>query len=547
MTSMAWIRPSRRTHTGPMTRRALLQRSALAGAGLAAGLVPVRAFAQQGAPAAITSDRMRPQLPSGVQAGDLAGDRAILWARADRPARMMVEWATSETFADATSLVGPAALDETDFTAKLDLTGLPLGQQIVYRVTMVDLADAKLASEPVTGSFRTPPAAHRPIRFLWSADVAGQGWGINPEWGGMKIFEAMRQLEPDFFIHSGDTIYADGPIAAEQATPDGGIWKNVTTEAKAKVAETLQEFRGNYAYNLMDDNLRRFNAQVPIFAQWDDHETTNNWYPSEDLSQDPTKRMYKVTSAALLGARAARAFQEYLPVRWDQTAWPHLYRSFGYGPSLEVFRIDMRSYRGPNTANRQAQAGPDTAFLGADQIRWLKQALLASNATWKVIAADMPIGLLVRDGERAFENLANGDGPPLGRELEMANLLRFIRDSDIQNVVWLTADVHYTAAHYYDPNQAQFQEFAPFWEFVSGPLNAGTFGPGELDNTFGPKVAYFKAPPPGQVNLPPSAGLQFFGQVDIDAAEVMTVTLKDLTGAALFSQTLEPQRGASAP
>jgi alkaline phosphatase D len=540
--SMALIRPPIR----PMTRRALLRRSALAGVGLAAGLAPMRAFAQQRAPATITSDRMRPQLPYGVQTGDLSGDRAILWARADRPARMMVEWATSDSFADATSLVGPAALDETDFTAKIDVAGLPLGQQIVYRVTMVDLADAKLMSEPVTGSFRTPPAARRPIRLVWSGDVAGQGWGINPDWGGMKIFEAMRQLEPDFFIHSGDTIYADGPIAAEQEMPDGGIWKNVTTEAKAKVAETLPEFRGNYAYNLMDDNVRRFNAQVPIFAQWDDHETTNNWYPTEDLSQDPTKSMYKVTSAALLGARAARAFQEYMPVRWDQTAWPHLYRSFGYGPSLEVFRIDMRSYRGPNTANRQAQAGPDTVFLGEGQIRWLKQALLASNATWKVIAADMPIGLLVRDGEQAFENLANGDGPPLGRELEMANLLRFIRDSDIQNVVWLTADVHYTAAHFYDPNQAQFQEFTPFWEFVSGPLNAGTFGPGDLDNTFGPKVAYFKAPPAGQMNLPPSAGLQFFGQVDIDEAEVMTVTLKDLTGATLFSQTLEPQRGASA-
>jgi alkaline phosphatase D len=122
----------------------------------------------------------------------------------------------------------------------------------------------------------------------------------------------------------------------------------------------------------------------------------------------------------------------------------------------------------------------------------------------------------------------------------MAGLLRFIRDSDIKNVVWLTADVHYTAAHYYDPNQAQFQEFAPFWEFVSGPLNAGTFGPGALDNTFGPKVAYFKAPPEGQANLPPSAGLQFFGQVDIAEDQVMRVTFKHLTGARLFSQQITP-------
>ena len=64
--------------------------------------------------------------------------------------------------------------------------------------------------------------------------------------------------------------------------------------------------------------------------------------------------------------------------------------------------------------------------------------------------------------------------------------------------MWLTADVHYTAAHYYDPNKAQFQDFEPFWEFVSGPLHAGTFGPDALDNTFGPQLRYVKAPAEGR-------------------------------------------------
>ena len=84
--------------------------------------------------------------------------------------------------------------------------------------------------------------------------------------------------------------------------------------------------------------------------------------------------------------------------------------------------------------------------------------------------------------------------------------------------MWLTADVHYAAAHYYNPDKAQFQEFDPFWEFVSGPLHAGTFGPNELDNTFGPEVKFIKAPGPGKQNLPPSAGMQFFGHVRIDGA-----------------------------
>ncbi len=534
---MARIRP-----TSNLSRRTLLTRSALAGGGLLAGaLVPARGFAQAGAPAVITSDRMRPMLPSGVQAGDLSGDRAILWAQADRPARLLVEWATTESFADARLVQGPAALEEADFTAKLDLDGLPAGQRVFYRMRFLDLADWKLASEPVAGSFRMPPAARESIRFVWSGDTAGQGWGINLDWGGMKIYEAMRRVEPAFFIHSGDTIYADGPFAAEQALPGGGVWKNLTTEATSKVAETLAEFRGNYAYNLMDANLRRFNAEVPMLVQWDDHEVLNNWYPHEDLASDPKKAAFKVKSVDLLAARAAQAFFDYMPIREHPLERRRVYGSFGYGPSLEVFRLDMRSYRGPNSKNDQTAPGPDTAFLGPVQVRWLQQALLASKATWKVIAADMPIGLVVPD-DGLFEAIANGDGPARGRELEIAGLLRFIRDAGIRNVVWLTADVHYTAAHRYDPNAARFQEFAPFWEFVSGPLHAGTFGPNPLDDTFGPKVVFQKAPPAGQANLAPSAGLQFFGQVDIDgASEVMTVTLKDLAGAALFTQELMPE------
>ena len=105
--------------------------------------------------------------------------------------------------------------------------------------------------------------------------------------------------------------------------------------------------------------------------------------------------------------------------------------------------------------------------------------------------------------------------------------------------------MHYTAAHYYDPNKAAFQDFEPFWEFVSGPIHAGTFGPGQLDGTFGPQLMYVKAPSKEQgQNLPPSAELQFFGHVAIDgASEVMTVTLKDRNDQALWSTRLEPKLG----
>ena len=456
---------------------------------------------------------------------------------------MIVEWSTTEAFRDPKRVLGSHAIEVTDLTARIDLRDLPAGQDVFYRVFFQNLSDGRTLSEPAGGHFRTAPGQPRNVRFLWSGDTAGQGYGINPEWGGMRTYDAMRRREADFFLHSGDTIYADGPIPSEVKAGDGTIWKNVTTEAKSKPAETLDEFRGAYLYNLLDENVRRFNAVTPQIWQWDDHEVLNNWSPSKDLMAMP---QFKEKSVFQLAARATHAFLEYAPMRYSNQETERVYRVIPYGPLLDMFVIDMRSYRGPNTYNRQPEQSAETEYLGRPQLEWLKRGLAQSRAAWKVIASDMPLGVNVGDGRDKqgrpmFENSANGDGPALGRELEIAELLRWMKGNQVRNVVWLTADTHYTAAHYFDPAKAQFTEFDPFWEFISGPLNAGTFGPNQLDNTFGPEVSFFKAPPKGQSSLPPSAGLQFFGEVEIDAkTRVMTVTLRDLTGSALFTQKINP-------
>ncbi|HRK96749.1 MAG TPA: alkaline phosphatase D family protein, partial [Rhodospirillales bacterium] len=248
---------------------------------------------------------------------------------------------------------------------------------------------------------------------------------------------------------------------------------------------------------------------------------------------------YTERNVSLLAARANRAFHEFMPIR----PWPgqrdRIYRAIRYGPALDVFILDMRSYRAPNGPNDQAAPGPDTAFLGAEQLDWLKRELQASAATWKVIAADMPIGLVRRDGPGAFEAIANGSGPPLGREHEIADLLSTLKAHGVKNTVWLTADVHYTAAHYYDPAKARASDFDGFWEFVSGPLHAATGTAAQLDDTFGPQVLFEKSAQGRR--LGPADGLQFFGEVRIAGRDrVMTVILRDLSGAALYSVELEP-------
>jgi len=483
----------------------------------------------------------RPLVTHGLQSGDIGANHGVIWARTDRTARAVFEVATNEGFRDARTLPYADVLPENDYVAKLLAEDLPAGQDIFYRVTFSDLTDVNATSEPLSGRFRTAPADLRDVSFTWSGDTAGQGWGIDESRGGMKAYATMLNHQPDFFIHCGDTVYADGPLKAEVDLPDGTKWKNLLTDEKAKVAETLAEYRGQYKYNLMDKNVVAFNAQVPMLAQWDDHEVSNNWSDSKQFDDRYTEK-----NVRLLAARAARAFHEFMPIAPIAAEQNRVYRKVSYGPLLDVFFIDMRRYRGPNGDNLETAPGANTVFLGRDQIEWLKRELLASKATWKVISADMPVGLLVWNdskNKKGFEGIANNEpGAPKGREMEFASLLSFIKSANIRNTVWLTADVHYTAAHYYDPDKAAFQDFDPFWEFVSGPIHAGTFGPNELDKTFGPDVKYVKAPEPGQENLSPAAGLQFFGHVKIAGnSGVMTVTLRDAADAALWSVDLTPQ------
>jgi alkaline phosphatase D len=523
-------------------RREFLQSAAsLTGAALLGG--PRAAIAQ--APAIVTSDRLRPSAAFGAAAGDVDGDRAIIWSRTDRPARLEVEYATTSSFTNARRILGPAAIESSDFTAQVDLAGLPAGQRIFYRVRFQNLHDTKIWSEPIEGTFTTAPTSEAPrdVTIAFTADVCGQGWGINRDMGGMRLFETMRAAGADVFIHLGDTIYADQPLQAEVTLDDGTIWKNLVTEEKSAPAQSLAGYRGAQRYNLLDDNVRRFNASLSQFVIWDDHEVRDNWYPSQIIpDRDPR---YTERSVALLSAWARRSFLEYHPVRLNPVDPERIYRSQRFGPDVEIVGFDMRSYRGANSPNRQTVLTDDARILGAAQVAWLKQRLKASTATWKIIASDMPLGLIVTDGPTDFEAVANGDnGAPLGRELEIADLLKFIRDERIRNVVFITADVHYCAAHYYDPAKAVFTEFSPFWEFVAGPAHAGTFGPNTLDRTFGPEARFIGIPAGMKPNRPPSAGFQFFGTLKADArTKTLTVRLIDLAGKTLFQVDLPAERG----
>jgi alkaline phosphatase D len=537
----------------PFTRRNILK-GAIAAAGAAAVAPSLVVPAHAARPSGVALVRDRLTLPSGISTGDVTADSGVLWSRASGPGRLVASLLAVDDDGSPLRggrafrrvLRGTRASEATDFTSKINARDLPAGTRFALTMHFEDpegqtgeTARGSFSTAPGTGGFasgRTP----RRQSFVWTGDTAGQGWGINEDIGGMRGYAAMHATKPDFFIHSGDTIYADGPIAAEVTEPDGQVWRNLVTEEVSKVAETLNEFRGRHRYNMMDKNIRALYAEVPVIAQWDDHETHNNWYPGQII----TDTRYTERRVDVLAARGRQAWQEYQPIAQlsdGSTGFEpaRIYRKISRGPQLDIFCLDMRTFKDPNTDGKETSL---THILGEEQARWLIKEVSKSKATWKVISADLPLGIIVPDGPVNQESLSNRDaGAPLGKELEIAGVLSAFKRNRVKNVVWLTADVHYCAAHHYSPERASFQDFDPFWEFVAGPINAGTFGPSQMDGTFGPEVAFFKAG--AYANESPRSGeSQYFGHVDLGEDDVFTVSLRNANGTVLWSKALQPER-----
>ena len=174
-----------------ITRRSFLYGAAATGGSLVAAPLLGRP---------VLADTMQPAITHGVQSGDVLAERAIIWSRVDRPSRMWVDWSLEESFARRVRVAGqcpggygfhrpagpfrPAARPADLLSRRLRGSG-----------------QSRLHERARDRAPADRPARRRDIRFVFSGDEAGQGWGINPGWGGYRIYEAMRTVNPDFFIH----------------------------------------------------------------------------------------------------------------------------------------------------------------------------------------------------------------------------------------------------------------------------------------------------------------------------------------------------------
>lgn len=485
-----------------------------------------------------------------VQSGEVSSSSGNVMARCndETSTRMTISFECEGNACPESKEV--AISDATDFTNTFEVTGLDSFTLYSYTVTCSD------STIPGTGSFKTAPADDEEvaIKFVWCADLAGQGYGRNPDFelvvadgstvkGGYIVFDTMEKLSPDFALFQGDMIYADNSIAPSKDYTNGtetlGTWIN--NPSKDFIAVTLDEFRANWKYNFGDEKMQSFLSKVPVFVQWDDHEVTNNWWPGEIMNGSP---LYEDgLEANLLYANSLQAFYEYNPIADGES----IYRSQRFGKHLEVFFPDYRSFRDPNPDNTNDKIA---AMMGPEQTEWLKKALVESDATWKVISSHDPFGI-VTGGSGDYDAFGNEDARILGREFELVDLFGFIESEGITGVVSVTSDVHFTAHVNMHPDRAMgnFTAFKPLDEFVIGPIHAGSFGPNYMDTSFGAEYLYEMGPLTlgyeRWANLAPEVNeLQSFGcaEVSEDGSE-LTIQLININGSVMFEKVLTAEGG----
>ena len=279
-------------------------------------------------------------------------DGALLWSRADRPSRLVAEISRDSGLparrhrpgAGRDATLRPHRRDQPQPAALRHRPPLPDPRGRPRRPPALQRGGHRPAADRARSRRRRPlPVVRRHRRA---------GLGRQP--GPRRLPDRRRDARAPPPTSSSAAATTSTPTARSSSPcrcPTARTWRNLTTPEKSKVAETLDEFRGQFRYNLLADNWRAFlaeTAQVIAVGRPRGHQQL---VPGRDPATTPgTPRSGSTCSRP----GPHRAFHEYLPVApISPDPEGRVYRVIQYGPLLDVFVLDMRTHKDPNTANRE--------------------------------------------------------------------------------------------------------------------------------------------------------------------------------------------------
>jgi alkaline phosphatase D len=347
-----------------MNRRDFLK--IVAGAGLAAPSI----LGSSGCATVVSPTVSDTGLSLYCLSGDVTDKEALVWLRAEPDNLVMLQYGKDARLPEyeVTKLfsVDPAA----DHTVKILLDDLQPATRYYYRAAVSGKTPGPI------GSFVTAPRSddERKVTFCFSADT-------RESYKPFMVMNAVRAQHPDFFIHLGDTIYADRNGTARQL---GEFW--------AKYRTNRDDLSSQYCFN-----------ETSVYVTWDDHEVEDNYLPGNPLA--PIGR---------------KAFLDYWPIRHPNDEPDRIYRSARWGRGVELFILDARQYRELKKST----------MLGNAQKQWLFDGIAKSTALFKFIVTSVPM---------AGGGSDRWDGYPKERQ----EILRYINDKKLRGVYFLSGDMHY--------------------------------------------------------------------------------------------------------
>jgi alkaline phosphatase D len=321
------------------------------------------------------------------------------------------------------------------------------------------------------GQFQTalPADSREPVRFAFfsCADYTH---------GFYNAYDLMRREDIDFVVCLGDYIYGESyhSVAGGTGVRDDNIGKpNPQHDNYVREALTLSDYRDKYALYRSDKLLRAIHSRFPMVTIWDDHEVQDNYAGGEDLGGlDPSLRY-----SPRRKGYAYKAFFESMPFYGGPTK--QVYRHMRHGANVDLIMLDQRKYRadqpcGDAVTAPCAEYDQPRAFLGRKQMEWAKRRLSASKATWKIVGSEtMMMPAKVTGG--AYYGFDNWQGYPRERE----ELLAHIKDEGIDDVVFITGDIHLFLAGDVRTNLGNGESVAV--EFVGGSITSQNFGETNVD------------------------------------------------------------------
>jgi alkaline phosphatase D len=396
-------------------------------------------FAPQTIAEGLTTMRRAPKahggkFTDGLMSGDVTPNGVTLWSRIDGiegAASVELEIAGDASFRHVIARQHIATNKALNHSLKARVEKLKPHAEYFYRF-------ASGSTDSPVGRFRTalPADSQQPVNFAyWSCQDYTHGW--------YNAHQVMAKGDYDFVVCLGDYIYAETyhSIADGTGVRNDPIGTAPPTELRTdhiREAITYQNYLDKYSLYRTDEHLRAVHQNFATIMLWDDHEVQDNYAGAEpDGGLPPDKRYTTARKKA-----GYKAYFNSMPSYASPTAPERQYRTLSFGKTVDLIVMDQRQYRDNQPCDDAVEVPCATwdeprAFLGQPQMKYVQGQLKQSTAAWKVMANEvmiMPTEVL----GGAFYTFDSWQGYPQERE----QLLTYIGDNKISDVVFITGDIH---------------------------------------------------------------------------------------------------------